>query len=118
MRVGMVLITKLGKVMKPPRPWSKTYDHIIYAVPDFSNPSGKTMTLRRREQLVSLARTYNALIITDDVYDRLQWPTSPSPERSLYYASKALIPRLSDIDRNLAPHPSDPRRFGHTVSNG
>jgi DNA-binding transcriptional MocR family regulator len=32
------------------------------------------MTLRRRQEFVRLAREFDALIITDDVYDFLQWP--------------------------------------------
>jgi DNA-binding transcriptional MocR family regulator len=104
------------KLLKPDRPWSKIYDHIIYAVPSFSNPSGKTMSLQRRQQLVSLARTHNALIITDDVYDHLQWSTSPSSK--LFPGNvQAILPRLTDVDRALPPHPSDPHHFGHTMSN-
>jgi DNA-binding transcriptional MocR family regulator len=76
------------------------------------------MSLRRREQLVSLARAHNALIITDDVYDRLQWPTTAETSEPPKSPKKALLPRLTDIDRNLPPHPTDPRHFGHTVSNG
>lgn len=76
------------------------------------------MSLRRREQLVSLARAHNALIITDDVYDRLQWPTTAETSEPPKSPKKALLPRLTDIDRNLPPHPTDPRHFGHTISNG
>jgi DNA-binding transcriptional MocR family regulator len=108
-----------GAALKPNRPWSKTYDHIIYAVPNFSNPSGKTMTLRRRQQLVELARTHNALIITDDVYDCLQWPVSAPPANAPTTAGiHPILPRLTDIDRSLPSHAADPRHFGHTVSNG
>lgn len=74
------------------------------------------MSLRRRKELVDLARTYNALIITDDVYDFLGWPTNDqaSPTSEL----KALLPRLSDIDRALPPYTSDLKHFGNTLSNG
>lgn len=37
------------------------------------------MTMTCREQLVRLARRYNALIISDDVYDFLNWGPTPSP---------------------------------------
>jgi DNA-binding transcriptional MocR family regulator len=73
-------------------------------------------------QLVHLARRHNALIITDDVYDSLQWPTSPSPistnTPSPSTLAHALLPRLTDIDLALPPHPSDPKHFHHTLSNG
>lgn len=76
------------------------------------------MSLNRRTKLVDLARAYNALIITDDVYDFLQWPTNGTPSPIDPSELKALMPRLSDIDRALPPHPSDPNHFGNTLSNG
>ncbi|KAE9371810.1 PLP-dependent transferase [Stipitochalara longipes BDJ] len=102
------------KALKQPRPWSKIYRNIIYCVPTFSNPSGKTMTLSCRQKLVQLARKYDALIVTDDVYDCLQWPTSSKSSTSL---SKAILPRLVDIDRTLEPVPG-PESFGNAMSNG
>ncbi|KAM0272226.1 hypothetical protein ACHAQH_008786 [Verticillium albo-atrum] len=52
----------------------KFYHHIIYAVPTCANPSGRTMSLSTRKNLITLARKHDALIICDDVYDLLQWP--------------------------------------------
>lgn len=79
------------------------------------------MSLQRRTQLVHLAREHNALIITDDVYDHLQWPTNspipPSTSSTSTPAAHALLPRLTDLDRALPPHASDPRQFRHTLSN-
>lgn len=76
------------------------------------------MSLGRRHQLVDLARRHNALIITDDVYDLLQWSTSPSSTTP--HSSRALLPRLVDIDRELprlsSSSPDD--EFGNVVSNG
>jgi DNA-binding transcriptional MocR family regulator len=71
------------------------------------------MPLSHRKKLVQLARKYDALIITDDVYDFLRWPTSSSTSTP----SKALLPRLVDIDRTLEPIPG-PDEFGNAVSNG
>ncbi|KAL1598706.1 Valine--pyruvate aminotransferase [Paraconiothyrium brasiliense] len=104
--------------LKPQRPWSKFYRHVIYAVPTFSNPSFKTMTLRRREQLVRLAREYDALIITDDVYDFLQWPASLTAKH--LSLDKAVLPRIVDIDRYLdgGAEREGADGFGNSVSNG
>lgn len=100
----------------------KVYRHVIYVVPSAANPSGKTMSLRRREGLVRLARQYDCLVICDDVYDFLQWPVSGPSSTS---ANSPLprtrpLPRLSDIDFALGPstHESDGKWFGHAISNG
>ncbi|KAI5922518.1 pyridoxal phosphate-dependent transferase [Camillea tinctor] len=99
---------------KDPRPCRKIYRHVIYCVPSFSNPSGKTMPLARREALVRLARRHDALVICDDVYDMLSWAVSPcsSPCSS---EPPPPLPRLTDIDLRLGPGPDG---FGHAVSNG
>lgn len=74
------------------------------------------MSLRRREELVRVAREYDALIITDDVYDQLQW-TIPF-NKSL--VEKAVMPRLVDVDEclNGGTARSGADGFGNTVSNG
>ncbi|TDZ54890.1 Uncharacterized protein CTRI78_v005906 [Colletotrichum trifolii] len=91
----------------------KLYRHIIYLVPTCSNPTGKTMSLARRHALVRLARAHDALIVSDDVYDFLQWPLSQPPPPS--YTPDMRLPRLVDIDRALGVPDGG---FGNTVSNG
>ncbi|KAM7193168.1 putative aminotransferase [Naviculisporaceae sp. PSN 640] len=108
---------------KHPSPDRKIYRHIIYAVPTCANPSGKSMSLRRRQALVNLAREYDALIICDDVYDFLQWPILPpnhNNKRSPVPTPYPLLPRLSDVDIPLGPTRHDPpgKHFGHAISNG
>lgn len=91
----------------------KLYRHVIYVVPTFSNPSGKTMSIGRRTELVHLAREFDALIISDDVYDALFWTTGEvdgSPSCPL----ERLPPRLVDIDRRLPGG----QPWGNTASNG
>ena len=100
------------KIKVGPR-YPKIYKHVIYAVPTFANPSGKTMSLRRREALARLAREFDALIVTDDVYDVLRWPKSPDVDVSQL---GRIPPRLVDIDRTLDGGPKD--EWGNAVSNG
>jgi DNA-binding transcriptional MocR family regulator len=73
----------------------------------------KVVSLRRREGLVRLARRFNALIIADDVYDFLQWPSDPNAPNIKEAAS---IPRIVDVDGYLDGGPID--EFGNAVSNG
>ncbi|KAJ5904572.1 hypothetical protein N7504_006955 [Penicillium tannophilum] len=100
--------------IKPPRAWRKIYKHVIYAVPTFANPSTKTMSLHHREQLMRLAREYDALVVTDDVYDFLQWSSTVGGE--LASPDRAFLPRLVDVDRYLDGGPVD--EWGHAISNG
>ncbi|KAI2638221.1 PLP-dependent transferase [Xylaria nigripes] len=110
-------------VFKDAGPHRKIYRHVVYCVPTFGNPSGRTMTLARRERLVRVAREHDALVICDDVYDMLQWSVSKEKEGEEKADSKldtALLPRLVDIDMAQGASPHDPagKTFGHTVSNG
>jgi 2-aminoadipate transaminase len=45
----------------------------IYVLPNFQNPSGTTLSLERRRQLVELADHYGVPIIEDDPYGRLRF---------------------------------------------
>jgi 2-aminoadipate transaminase len=45
----------------------------IYALPNFANPSGITLTLERRKQLIELADRYGVPIIEDDPYGQLRY---------------------------------------------
>ncbi|CAG7973148.1 unnamed protein product [Penicillium salamii] len=94
-------------VYKTERPHGKMYKHVIYCVPTFSNPSGRTMPRARRGYLVRVARKFDALVVADDVYDFLTWGNAHSGDSSLA--------RLVDIDRVLD---DGPREFGNVVSNG
>lgn len=43
----------------------------IYVIPDFQNPTGKTLSIERRPKLVELALKYNVPIIEDNPYGEL-----------------------------------------------
>lgn len=51
----------------------------LYTVPDFNNPAGVTMSLRRRQHLIELSHQYNFVIIEDDPYGRLRFEGEPVP---------------------------------------
>ncbi|KAK6503109.1 hypothetical protein TWF481_008144 [Arthrobotrys musiformis] len=79
------------------------YRYVLYGVPTFSNPTGTTLSLSSRQKLVKLARDHDILLITDDVYDFLDYNSPPSH-----------IKRLVDIDRELGVGEGEK---GHTLSN-
>ena len=57
--------------VRPPKPGEvcadapapKPHYKFIYVIPDFNNPSGETMTLAEREQIVALARELDIIIV-------------------------------------------------------
>ncbi len=51
----------------------------LYVVPTFHNPTGITMSLRRRRALVDLAATYEIPIIEDDPYYDVRFENDPVP---------------------------------------
>lgn len=95
--------------------YRKLYSHVIYCVPTFANPSGSIMSRSRRESLLRLARKYDALIISDDVYDFLHWRSDPEIQVQCR-PTTAILPRIVDLERTLDGGPQDD--FGNAVSNG
>ncbi len=51
----------------------------IYLVPDFQNPTGTTIPLQRRKQLLELAKKYNTFILEDSPYRQVRFEgTAPN----------------------------------------
>jgi len=59
----------------------------VYTVPTFQNPSGVTMSLERRKQLLEIAEEHDLLILEDDAYSDLR------------YSGKD-IPTIKSMDKN------------------
>lgn len=64
---GMV-ISRLEKALEE-NPGAK----LIYIVPDFQNPTGRTWSLARRRQLAELSAKYNVVVIEDNPYGELRY---------------------------------------------
>ncbi|GGJ22042.1 aminotransferase-like domain-containing protein [Deinococcus roseus] len=45
----------------------------IYAIPNFQNPTGRTMSLERRKKLVEITGRYGVLLLEDDPYGKLRF---------------------------------------------
>jgi len=52
---------------------------MIYTIPTFQNPTGSTLPLDRRLQMIELARAHNVVIVEDDPYGELQYEGEPVP---------------------------------------
>ena len=81
---GGILVSEVEKKLKELTD-KKTGVKFIYVVPNFSNPSGATINLERRKNLLALAKMYNTIIIEDNPYGMLR------------YEGKA-IPSIKELD--------------------
>ena len=81
----------------------KTRLKFVYLVPTFQNPTGRTLTRDRREQIAEILVKFDTLLIEDDPYSDLRYDGSPlkaiktlAPEHVLYIGtlSKVFAPGL------------------------
>jgi 2-aminoadipate transaminase len=52
---------------------------LIYLVPTFQNPTGRTITLARRQAIAEIIQRHAALLIEDDPYSPLRYRGAPLP---------------------------------------
>ncbi|PYM68674.1 MAG: hypothetical protein DME10_26540 [Candidatus Rokuibacteriota bacterium] len=52
---------------------------LIYTIPNFQNPAGPTLTLKRRQEVVALAQEFDTVILEDDAYGELRFEGEPQP---------------------------------------
>jgi 2-aminoadipate transaminase len=73
----------------------------VYLVPNFQNPTGRTIPLARREAIADILKRHNALLIEDDPYGDLRYKGAPIP------AIKTLAPDhvvyVSTLSKVFAP---------------
>jgi len=70
---GGILVDEVEDQIKKHRP------KFIYVVPNFQNPSGITMNLERRKELIRLAFEHQIPIVDDNPYGELRYSGTPKP---------------------------------------
>src|SRR5262249_16884950 len=84
----------------------------IYALPNFQNPTGRSMSLARRKRLVALAHQFEVPIVEDDPYGELRYEGSHIP--SLKSLDPECVIYLGTFSKILAPG----FRLGWIVASG
>lgn len=75
---------------------------MLYTIPNFHNPTGRTLSETRRQELIRLARQENFLIVEDDVYRDLAF--EDSVPASLYaLAGGQQVMSIGSFSKTLAP---------------
>lgn len=105
---------------------AETLPKLLFDVPDFHNPTGITMSLHRRKELLRLASEYNFVIIEDDPYRRIRFEGEPvAPIKSLDIEGRVIA--VGTVSKILAPglrigwaigDPDVVRRMGLQKSDG
>ena len=75
---------------------------LLYTIPSFQNPSGTTMSAARRDQLMSLSREHDLLVVADEVYHLLDFGTPPPPPLASH-ASSTRVLSLGSFSKICAP---------------
>jgi len=74
----------------------------VYVIPNFQNPSGATLGLERRRQLVRLAETHDLIIFEDDPYGELRFEGDPLPSLKSLDRSGRVI-HLRSLSKTFVP---------------
>jgi len=73
---------------------------LLYTIPTFQNPTGRTLSLERREALVALARSAGFRLLEDDPYGELRYRGEPLP---VLAALDGRVLSLSTLSKIAAP---------------
>lgn len=68
-----IIIESLEKLAKEYHP------KLLYIIPTFQNPTGKTLPMERRKKVAELASKYNFIVAEDDPYRDLRYSGEPLP---------------------------------------
>ncbi|MCF6514678.1 aminotransferase class I/II-fold pyridoxal phosphate-dependent enzyme [Lactobacillus sp. S2-2] len=75
---------------------------MIYTIPNFQNPTGRTLSLERRKELVSLANEFGTHILEDDPYGAIRFSGEFLPSLKSFDTEERVI-YLSSFSKILAP---------------
>ena len=74
----------------------------LYVIPNFQNPSGRTLSIERRRKLVEIAQRRNLIIVEDDPYGRLRYRGEHLPPIKSFDEDGRVI-YLSTLSKTVAP---------------
>lgn len=83
---------------------------LIYVLPNFQNPTGRQMSLARRQALMQWAEVHDVLVVEDDPYGALSYSGSTLPR--LRDMSPSQVMYLGSFSKVLAPG----LRLGYVVA--
>ncbi len=76
---------------------------LLYAIPTFQNPTGRTLSLQRRRALADVAARRGFWIVEDDPYSELRFRGEPLPPLAALPGAEDRTLALSTLSKVLAP---------------
>lgn len=75
---------------------------MIYVIPDFQNPSGRTWSLERRQKFMEIVNRYEIMVVEDNPYGELRYKGEYLPSLKSM-DTKGLVMYLGTFSKILAP---------------
>lgn len=76
---------------------------LLYTVPTFHNPTGRTLVLERRRALLEAAARANLMIVEDDPYGELRYRGEPVPAIASLPGAEGRVLAVSTLSKVAAP---------------
>lgn len=89
-------VDRLDEVLRREKP------KLVYLVPTFQNPTGITLSLKRRQQLGKLLASHNAIVIEDDPYGNLRFRGQSVPAIKSFDESGRVV-YLGSFSKIISP---------------
>ena len=119
---GGIIVDKMHNVLEELR-LAERLPKFYYVVPTFQNPSGITLSVDRRKEIIELSQLYGFTIIEDDVYSDIRFVDDVPP--SFYeLADGQNVIRFGTFSKTLSPGMrvgwmfSEPDRIQQFVDSG
>ena len=93
---GGVIVDEVEKLVQ------KHHPKMMYIIPTFQNPTGRTLCLERRKALAEMAAKYGFIIAEDDPYRDLRYEGEPLPSISSF-DEEGWVVYLSSFSKYIAP---------------
>jgi 2-aminoadipate transaminase len=74
----------------------------IYTIPDFQNPTGRTLKLERRKRIIELANQYDVLIVEDNPYGAIRFAGEALPPVK-YFDTEGRVIYISTFSKIFTP---------------
>ncbi|WP_369140668.1 aminotransferase-like domain-containing protein [Modestobacter versicolor] len=76
---------------------------LLYLVPTFANPTGRTLTAERRAAVAGLAARYGTWVVEDDPYGELRYRGTPVPALAAQPGAADRVVHLGSFSKVVAP---------------